>query len=42
MSSSWVGLLQARRILLPEYVALCLRLPGIVVTWFVTGSMHKW
>ena len=36
-SSGWVGLPQARRILVSEYVELGLPLPGIVVTWFVTG-----
>jgi hypothetical protein len=37
MASGWVGLPQLRRILLSERVALRPVLPGLVVTWFVTG-----
>jgi hypothetical protein len=37
MASCWVRLLQAKRIPVSENVALRLVLPGVVVTWFVTG-----
>ena len=37
MASGWVGLPQVRGIAVSEYVALRLPLPGVVVTWFVTG-----
>jgi hypothetical protein len=38
MTSRAVGLPQVGRIAVSGYVALCLPLPGVVVTWFVTGS----
>ena len=38
MASHRVGLPQARWISVSGYVVLCLPLPGVVVTWFVTGS----
>ena len=37
MTSGWVELPQFRGLRASGYVALCLRLPGVVVTWFVTG-----
>jgi hypothetical protein len=38
MTSHWIGLLQARGILVSEHVVLCLPSAGRVVTYFVTGS----
>src|SRR5260370_19579418 len=38
MASTWVGLLQPRRILVSGYVALRLPSPESVVAWFVIGS----
>jgi len=37
MASGWVGLPQFRGIHVSVYVGLRRRLPGIVVTWIVTG-----
>jgi hypothetical protein len=37
MASGWVGLSQARGIVMSGYVALRLPLPEAIVTWFVTG-----
>ena len=36
-TSGWVGLPQVGQIAMSEYVALRLPLPGVVVTWIVTG-----
>jgi hypothetical protein len=38
MGSRWVGLPQARGMTVSEFVALCPPPPGVVVTYFVTGS----
>ena len=40
--SSWAGLSQIRGIPVSGYIAPCLPLPGVVVTWLVTGILDSW